>query len=391
MEQTHMHASTDTRMKIAVVCYPTYGGSGVVATELGMGLAQKGHEVHFVSSSQPARLDLLNERVHYHEVAMLHYPVFEHSPYLLALTGKLVDVVRHEGIELVHVHYAIPHATAALLARDILQREGIRLAVVTTLHGTDVTLVGKDPGYEPVVSHAINLSDGVTAVSESLRRDTLEHFHVEKPIQVIPNFIDLERFKQRNPCRFTLALAGENQKRLIHISNFRKVKRVDSVIRVFALIREKISACLLLVGDGPERPRCEQLCRELGIAADVRFLGKQEAVEEILSAGDLFLLPSETESFGLAALEALACGVPVVSSRSGGLPEVNVDGVTGFLTDADDVQGMAQAAMRLLHDDALLQAFRLAARKQAERFDIHRILPLYEEAYQRALQAVRVP
>jgi N-acetyl-alpha-D-glucosaminyl L-malate synthase BshA len=320
---------------------------------------------------------------------MLHYPVFEHSPYLLALTGKLVDVVRHEGIELVHAHYAIPHATAALLARDILNREGIRLGVVTTLHGTDVTLVGKDPGYEPVVSHAINLSDGVTAVSESLRHDTLAHFHVERPIQVIPNFIDLERFRQRNPCRFTLALAGENQKRLIHISNFRKVKRVDTVIRVFALIREQIPACLLLVGDGPERPRCEQLCRELGIASDVRFLGKQEAVEEILSAGDLFLLPSETESFGLAALEALACSVPVVSSRSGGLPEVNVDGVTGFLTDVDDVPGMAFAAMRLLRDDALLKDFRHAARKQAERFDIHRILPLYEEAYRHALHHVR--
>ncbi|MBM3918976.1 MAG: N-acetyl-alpha-D-glucosaminyl L-malate synthase BshA [Sphingomonadales bacterium] len=373
-------------MKIAVVCYPTYGGSGVVATELGMGLAQKGHEVHFVSSSQPARLDLLNERIHYHEVTMLHYPVFDHSPYLLALTGKLVDVVRHEGIELVHAHYAIPHATAALLARDILRREGIPLAVVTTLHGTDVTLVGKDPGYEPVVSHAINLSDGVTAVSESLRTDTLAHFHIDKPIQVIPNFLDLDRFRQRNPCRFTMALAGDNQKRLIHISNFRKVKRVDLVIRIFALIREQIPACLLLVGDGPERPRCEQLCRELGIAMDVRFLGKQEAVEEILSAGDLFLLPSETESFGLAALEAMACGVPVLSSRSGGLPEVNVDGVTGFLTDADDMQGMAQAAMRLLGDDELMQQFRLAARRQAERFDLHQILPLYEEAYRLALQ-----
>jgi N-acetyl-alpha-D-glucosaminyl L-malate synthase BshA len=377
-------------MKIAVVCYPTYGGSGVVATELGMGLAAKGHEIHFVSSSQPARLDLLNERIHYHEVAMLHYPVFEHSPYLLALTGKLVDVVRHEGIELLHVHYAIPHATAALLARDILKGEGIRVAVVTTLHGTDVTLVGKDPGYEPVVSHAINLSDAVTAVSESLRNDTLSHFHVTKPIQVIPNFLDLDRFRERLPCPFTLALAGEGQKRIIHISNFRRVKRVDQVIRVFAQIRAQIPSCLLMVGDGPERPRCEQMCRELGIWADVRFLGKQEAVEEILSAGDLFLLPSESESFGLAALEALACGVPVISSSVGGLPEVNVDGVTGYLMGVEDTDGMARAAIELLNDERLLRRFREAARRQAERFDIHKILPLYEQAYQRALAGERL-
>jgi len=377
-------------MKIAVVCYPTYGGSGVVATELGMGLAAKGHEIHFVSSAQPARLDLLNERIHYHEVAMLHYPVFEHSPYLLALTGKLVDVVRHEGIELLHVHYAIPHATAALLARDILEGEGIRVAVVTTLHGTDVTLVGKDPGYEPVVSHAINLSDAVTAVSESLRNDTLSHFHVTKSIQVIPNFLDLDRFRERLPCPFTLALAGEGQKRIIHISNFRRVKRVDQVIRVFAQIRAQIPSCLLMVGDGPERPRCEQMCRELGIWADVRFLGKQEAVEEILSAGDLFLLPSESESFGLAALEALACGVPVISSSVGGLPEVNLNGVTGYLMGVEDTDGMARAAIELLNDERLLRRFRVAARRQAERFDIHKILPLYEQAYQRALAGERL-
>lgn len=377
-------------MKIAVVCYPTYGGSGVVATELGMGLAAKGHEIHFVSSAQPARLDLLNERIHYHEVAMLHYPVFEHSPYLLALTGKLVDVVRHEGIELLHVHYAIPHATAALLARDILEGEGIRVAVVTTLHGTDVTLVGKDPGYEPVVSHAINLSDAVTAVSESLRNDTLSHFHVTKSIQVIPNFLDLDRFRERLPCPFTLALAGEGQKRIIHISNFRRVKRVDQVIRVFAQIRAQIPSCLLMVGDGPERPRCEQMCRELGIWADVRFLGKQEAVEEILSAGDLFLLPSESESFGLAALEALACGVPVISSSVGGLPEVNLNGVTGYLMGVEDTDGMARAAIELLNDERLLRRFRVAASRQAERFDIHKILPLYEQAYQRALAGERL-
>lgn len=372
-------------MNIGIVCYPTYGGSGVVATELGKGLAARGHKVHFISYTQPARLDIFMENIFYHEVAMVHYPLFEHSPYVLALTGKLVDVVKYEKLDVLHVHYAIPHATAANLAQQILASQGIRVAVVTTLHGTDVTLVGKDPTYEPVVSYAINQSDAVTAVSDFLKADTYRHFHVNREIDVIPNFIDLNRFSHKAKSHFKMAIAPNGERIVTHVSNFRKVKRIDLVIQVFKGIRDALPAKLILVGDGPERQKAEQLCRELQLCDDVRFLGKQEAIEEILSVSDLFLMPSETESFGLAALEAMACQVPVVSSDAGGLPEVNIHGQTGFLAPVDDVAGMVKHSIYILNDEENLRAFREEALKQALRFDLVNILPLYEHLYERTL------
>lgn len=374
-------------MNIGIVCYPTYGGSGVVATELGKGLAAKGHKVHFISYTQPARLDIFMENIFYHEVAMVHYPLFEHSPYVLALTGKLVDVVKYEKLDVLHVHYAIPHATAAHLAQQILASQGIRVAIVTTLHGTDVTLVGKDPTYEPVVSFAINQSDAVTAVSDFLREDTYRHFHVNREIEVIPNFIDLSRFFHRSKSHFKMAIAPEGERIITHVSNFRKVKRVDLVVQIFKGILEQIPAKLILVGDGPERQKVEQLCRELQLCDHIRFLGKQEAIEEILSVSDLFLMPSETESFGLAALEAMACQVPVVSSNAGGLPEVNLHGVTGFLADFDDIESMTAFSLQVLESDASLAQFRTNALKQAQTFNLDNILPFYENLYERTLAA----
>lgn len=374
-------------MNIGIVCYPTYGGSGVVATELGKGLAAKGHKVHFISYTQPARLDIFMENIFYHEVAMVHYPLFEHSPYVLALTGKLVDVVKYEKLDVLHVHYAIPHATAAHLAQQILASQGIRVAIVTTLHGTDVTLVGKDPTYEPVVSFAINQSDAVTAVSDFLREDTYRHFHVNREIEVIPNFIDLSRFFHRSKSHFKMAIAPEGERIITHVSNFRKVKRVDLVVQIFKGILEQIPAKLILVGDGPERQKVEQLCRELQLCDHIRFLGKQEAIEEILSVSDLFLMPSETESFGLAALEAMACQVPVVSSNAGGLPEVNLHGVTGFLADFDDIESMTAFSLQVLESDASLAQFRNNALKQAQTFNLDNILPFYENLYERTLAA----
>lgn len=374
-------------MNIGIVCYPTYGGSGVVATELGKGLAAKGHKVHFISYTQPARLDIFMENIFYHEVAMVHYPLFEHSPYVLALTGKLVDVVKYEKLDVLHVHYAIPHATAAHLAQQILASQGIRVAIVTTLHGTDVTLVGKDPTYEPVVSFAINQSDAVTAVSDFLREDTYRHFHVNREIEVIPNFIDLTRFFHRAKSHFKMAIAPDGERIITHVSNFRKVKRVDHVVEVFKGILEKIPAKLILVGDGPERQKVEQLCRELQLCDHIRFLGKQEAIEEILSISDLFLMPSETESFGLAALEAMACQVPVVSSNAGGLPEVNLHGITGFLADFDDIHSMTAYSLQVLESEATLSTFRANALKQAQKFNLDNILPFYENLYERTLAA----
>lgn len=372
-------------MNIGIVCYPTYGGSGVIATELGKALAVRGHQVHFISYTQPARLDIFMENIFYHEVAMVHYPLFEHSPYVLALTSKLVDVVKYEKLDILHVHYAIPHATAAQLAQQILAAQGIRVAIVTTLHGTDVTLVGKDPTFEPVVSYAINQSDAVTAVSDFLKADTYRHFHINREIDVIPNFVDLNRFSHRAKSHFKMAIAPNGERIVTHISNFRKVKRVDHVIRVFAGIRAQLPARLLLVGDGPERQKAENLCRELDLCDEVRFLGKQEAVEELLSISDLFLMPSETESFGLAALEAMACQVPVVSSDAGGLTEVNLHGKTGYVAHFDDVAAMTEGAINILKSDATLAEFRKNALEQAKRFDIHHILPLYEALYQRTL------
>jgi len=372
-------------MNIGIVCYPTYGGSGVIATELGKALAGRGHQVHFISYTQPARLDIFLENIFYHEVAMVHYPLFEHSPYVLALTGKLVDVVKYEKLDILHVHYAIPHATAAHLAQQILAAQGIRVAIVTTLHGTDVTLVGKDPTFEPVVSFAINQSDAVTAVSDFLKADTYRHFHVEKDIEVIPNFVDLNRFTHRAKSHFKMAIAPNGERIVTHVSNFRKVKRIDNVIQVFNGIRKVLPARLLLVGDGPERQKAENLCRELNLCEEIRFLGKQEAVEELLSISDLFLMPSETESFGLAALEAMACQVPVVSSDAGGLTEVNLHGITGYVAHYDDIEAMTGFAVDILKDDARLAEFRKNALAQAKKFDITHILPLYEELYQRTL------
>lgn len=372
-------------MKIGIVCYPTFGGSGVVATELGKSLAQRGHEVHFISYKQPARLDFFTEGTFYHEVYVSHYPLFEYPPYETALTSRLVDVVKSAGLDLLHVHYAIPHASAAIMAKHILQSNGINIPIVTTLHGTDITLVGKDKSFEPVVSYALNSSDAVTAVSESLKQDTYKFFHVKKDIAVIPNFIDFSRFSKQPKEHFKKAIAQFGEKIIVHTSNFRKVKRVEDVVRVYAKIKEEINCKLLLVGDGPERSNIETLCRELKIADSVNFLGKQDSVEEILSICDLFLLPSETESFGLAALEAMSCEVPVVSSNSGGIPELNIDGVTGYLCDIGDVESMAEKSILILKDEVKLKQFKSNAKQQALKFDIDAIVPMYEKVYRQVL------
>tara|TARA_Y100001972_G_scaffold129143_1_gene194488 strand:+ start:2150 stop:3298 length:1149 start_codon:yes stop_codon:yes gene_type:complete len=380
-------------MKIGIVCYPTYGGSGVVATELGKGLAKNNHEIHFITYSQPTRLDFFNEKLFYHEVSVKSYPLFDYPPYELALASKMVDVVEHEGLDLLHVHYAIPHASAAYMARQILKSKGISIPFITTLHGTDITLVGKDATYEPVVTFSINQSDGVTAVSQDLKDDTLEHFDITNEIEVIPNFIDLERFKKQKKDHFRKAICPDDEKLIVHTSNFRKVKRVDDVIEVFNNVRKVVPAKLLLVGDGPERFHIEELVREKCAMDSVRFLGKLEAVEEVLSVCDLFLMTSEKESFGLAALEAMACEVPVISTNAGGLPELNKDGVSGFLCDVGDVDAMTEKAIHIL-DNKNLQKFKDGALNRAREFDVHKILPLYESYYEKILIAnkkVKVP
>lgn len=368
-------------MKIGIVCYPTFGGSGVVATELGKALADHGHQVHFVTYNQPARLDFFSENLFYHEVSVSKYPLFDYPPYELALASKLVDVVRFEKLDILHVHYAIPHASAAFMAKQILATYGIHIPVVTTLHGTDITLVGKDRTYKPVVTFSINQSDGVTAVSQHLKDDTFRFFDIENEIRVIPNFIDLKRFSMKPKDHFKKAIAPSGEKILIHTSNFRKVKRTDDVVKIFAKVRQVIPSKLLMVGDGPERSACEQLCRDLGVCDHVRFLGKQEAVEEILSVSDLFMMPSESESFGLAALEAMACKVPVISSNTGGLPELNLDGITGFLTAVGDIDTMAEKAIYILQDDKRLLTFKENALNRAKEFDLSLILPIYENYY----------
>lgn len=373
-------------MKIGIVCYPTFGGSGVVATELGIGLARLGHEIHFITYRQPTRLDFFSENLYYHEVDIKSYPLFEHAPYELALASKMVSVVKYEKLDLLHVHYAIPHASAAYMAKQILKTQGIEIPVVTTLHGTDITLVGKDPSYEPVVTFSINNSDGVTAVSEDLRRETLEHFAINREIKVIPNFIDLKRFKKQRKEHFKLAICPLGEKLLVHTSNFRKVKRVQDVIRVFFELRKEIPAKLLLVGDGPERDSMERLCRELGTCDDIRFLGKLEAVEEVLSVADLFLMPSEKESFGLAALEAMACEVPVISSNAGGIPELNLDGVTGFVCKIGDIEDMTEKAKYILQEKNLPN-FKENALARAKEFDIAKVLPHYEAYYKETIEA----
>ncbi len=372
-------------MNIGIVCYPTFGGSGVVATELGKALAKEGHKVHFITYSQPTRLDFLNENLFYHEVEFHSYPLFEYPPYELALASKMVSVVKNEKLELLHVHYAIPHASAAYMAKQILKTEGIIIPVVTTLHGTDITLVGKDASYEPVVTFSINQSDGVTAVSEDLKRETFQSFKITNEIQVIPNFIDLKKFKKQKKDHFKKAICPNDEALIVHTSNFRKVKRVTDVIRIFANIHREIPAKLLMIGDGPERTKAETLCRELGICDDVRFLGKLEAVEEVLSVADLFVMPSEKESFGLAALEAMACEVPVISTNTGGIPELTVQGVTGFMSAIGDVEEMTRNALHIL-DKNNLPAFKENALKRAKEFDITRILPQYESFYEKVLE-----
>ncbi len=373
-------------MNIGIVCYPTFGGSGVVATELGKALAAKGYEIHFISYSQPARLDFFNPNVFFHEVSIYEYPLFDYIPYETILASKIVDIVKQYKLNLLHVHYAIPHASAALMAQNILKEQGFHIPIVTTLHGTDITLVGKDPTYEPVVSYSINHSDAVTAVSESLKRDTYANFHIDKPIHVIPNFIDFSRFAKQKKEHFKKAIAPQNEKILVHTSNFRKVKRIEDVVKVFALVAQKIPSKLLLIGDGPERTNIELLCRESGVCERITFLGKQEQIEEILSVCDLFLLTSETESFGLAALEAMACEVPVISSNSGGIPEVNIHGVTGFLSNVGDVDDMAANALKILGDEKVLKTFKSNALKQAKAFHIDLILPMYEQVYEDLLK-----
>lgn len=374
-------------MKIGIVCYPTFGGSGVVATELGKALAEKGHQIHFITYSQPVRLDFFSGNLFYHEVAVSDYPLFEYQPYELVLSSKLVDVVKYEKLDLLHVHYAIPHASAAYMAKQILASQGIHIPFITTLHGTDITLVGKDPSFEPVITFAINQSDAVTAVSESLKKDTYDNFpNVKKEINVIPNFICLEEYIfDSNKCQ-KRTYAPNNEKILIHVSNFRKVKRVEDVLRVFDKVRKEIPAKLILVGDGPERPAIEKLCRELDTCSDIKSMGKIVNPEQLLAISDLFILPSETESFGLAALEAMAAKVPVISTNSGGIPEVNKDGYSGYMSNVGDVGNMAKNAISILKDEAILAKFKANAYEQAKKFEIAKILPMYENLYAEVLK-----
>ncbi|MEM6397113.1 MAG: N-acetyl-alpha-D-glucosaminyl L-malate synthase BshA [Bacteroidota bacterium] len=374
-------------MKIGMVCYPTFGGSGVLATELGMGLAKLGHEVHFITYRQPVRLTGFQENIFFHEVdSGAEYPLFEYAPYETALASKLVDVVENYKVDLLHVHYAVPHAAVAYMARKILISRGRYLPFVTTLHGTDITLVGNNAAFAAPITFAINKSDGVTAVSKSLKEDTLAHFQVCREIEVVYNFIDLDRFQRSNKEHFKKAIAPKGERILTHVSNFRPVKRVHDVIHVFKIISDQIPAKLLLIGDGPERQRCETLSRQLGLSEHIRFLGKQDAVEELLAVSDLFLLPSQKESFGLAALEAMACEVPVISSNVGGLPEINIDGETGYTSGFGMVDKMAEDAMHILSNEDTLATFRKGARAQAERFSIDAILPKYEAYYQKVLE-----
>ncbi len=376
-------------MKIGIVCYPTFGGSGVVATELGKALANNGHQVHFITYSQPARLDFFSENLYYHEVAINQYPLFDFPPYETALASKLVDVVRFENLDLLHVHYAIPHASVAFLAKQILATYGINIPVVTTLHGTDITLVGKDKSFSPVVTFSINKSDGVTTVSDSLKEQTLSYFDISNHIEVIPNFIDLHRFHNKNHEHFKKAIAPNHERIIVHTSNFRKVKRVDDVVKIFHKIIQEVPSKLLMVGDGPERRNAEEQARELGITDCIRFLGKQDAIEEILSIADLFIMPSGSESFGLAALEAMACKVPVISSNTGGLPELNVQGFSGYLSNVGDVDDMAKNAIHILKDCEVLNQFKENALTRAKEFELSKIVPRYEKFYEEVIEKVK--
>jgi L-malate glycosyltransferase len=371
-------------MKIGIVCYPTFGGSGVLATELGMALSEKGHEVHFITYQQPVRLHF-HPNVYYHEVSVPTYPLFDFPPYETVLTGTLVDVISNNNLDILHVHYAIPHASAAYFAMQILKKQGKDIPFITTLHGTDITLVGRDPKYMPVVTFSMNESAAITAVSDNLKEETYRWFKIEKDIHVIPNFVDTMRFQHSDKEHFKKMLAPNGERILAHVSNFRKVKRVEDVIHVFEQVRKVIPSKLLMIGDGPERPNAEELCRTLGVCNDIRFLGKQEQVDEILSITDLFVLPSEYESFGLAALEAMACGVPVISTNTGGLPEINVQGVTGYLSDVGDIADMAKNAINVLSDDDRLETFKENALQHTKNFERKNIVPIYEQLYQQVI------
>jgi N-acetyl-alpha-D-glucosaminyl L-malate synthase BshA len=377
-------------MKIAIVCYPTFGGSGVVATELGIALANRGHEIHFVTYKQPVRLELLNANIHFHEVHVPEYALFHYQPYELALSSKLVDTVKMYGIEVLHVHYAIPHAYAGYMAKQMLAKEGIYIPMITTLHGTDITLVGKHPFYKPAVTFSINESDVVTAVSDSLKKDTLELFDIKNEIEVIPNFIDTKKYAHDyTDCQRSL-MAQDHERIVTHISNFRKVKRIADVVAIFHKIQERIPAKLVMVGEGPEREKAEIQCEALGITDKVLFLGNSNEIDRILCFSDLFLLPSESESFGLAALEAMVNEVPVISSNTGGIPEVNIHGQTGFLSPVGAVDEMAENALSILQDPEVLAQFKKRAVQAAQKFDITNILPLYEAVYEKAFASRKI-
>ncbi|MCB9184105.1 MAG: N-acetyl-alpha-D-glucosaminyl L-malate synthase BshA [Flavobacteriales bacterium] len=375
-------------MRIGIVCYPTFGGSGVVATELGMALAEKGHVVHFVTYDRPVRLRD-HPNVFYHEVRVSDYPLFDYQPYELVLTSKLVDVARYEGLDLMHVHYAIPHASAAWMAQRILAAQGRFVPFITTLHGTDITLVGRDPSFEPVITFSMERSNAVTAVSESLKRDTYTHFPLQRDIRVIPNFVCLDTYRHTPDPALRKRFAPNGEALLVHVSNFRAVKRVGDVVRMFKLLRQRMPARLLLIGDGPERQLIENTCRQEGTCDAVHFLGKMTRPEEVVASCDLFVLSSETESFGLAALEAMACGVPVVSSDTGGLPEVNVHGESGLLNPVGDIEAMAANAYEILKDEENRARYRKGAMDQAKRFDLHKVLPLYEALYEEVVSEVK--
>ncbi|MGF2413677.1 N-acetyl-alpha-D-glucosaminyl L-malate synthase BshA [Ferruginibacter sp.] len=372
-------------MNIAIVCYPTFGGSGVLATELGKALADKGHNIHFITYQQPVRLSGFHANIFYHEVRVPTYPLFDYPPYETALASTMVDVIINNNVELLHVHYAIPHAAAAYMAKQILAKQGKRIPVITTLHGTDITLVGRDKTYSPVVTFSMNESDILTAVSDNLKEETYKNFVIEKEIEVIHNFVDVKRFNKKPVDAFRKVVAPNGEKIIVHASNFRKVKRVDDVVKVFMKIIETMPAKLLLLGDGPERPYVESICRDCVLCDNIKFLGKQEQMEDILPIADLFLLTSEYESFGLAALEAMAAEVPVISTNAGGLPEINIDGYCGYMSNVGDIDDMAKNALAILKDDATLLQFKANALAQAKKFDIENIVPIYEALYKRVI------
>ncbi len=372
-------------MRIGIVCYPTFGGSGVLATELGKALAQKGHQVHFITYQQPVRLSGFTPNIYYHEVQVPTYPLFDFPPYETALASTMVDVIKNQKLDLLHVHYAIPHASVAYMAKQILKKEGIIIPVITTLHGTDITLVGRDKTYAPVVTFSINESDAITAVSNNLRDETYKHFNIKKEIEVIVNFVDVSRFNRKPIDAFKKMIAPNDERVIMHASNFRKLKRIPDVIRIFKEINDKIPSKLMLVGDGPERPGAEDLCRELDICNEVKFVGKQDQMEDILAIADLFLLPSEYESFGLAALEAMAAGVPVITSNAGGLAEINIDGETGYMSDVGDIKDMGIKALKIIKDKEVLNQFKKRAAAHAKKYDISNIIPEYEKLYERFL------